>query len=230
MQYYKVLDIEGYSCNGGQSCWKLPTKGEDGKWKPGEWMEEIKGDLKLCENGYHLCRTDDLLKWLGEAIYEAEYKGDKKEGEDKIVVRACRLLRKCEGWTEGSARLFACWCARNTPLANGRTTWDLLTDKRSREAIEIAERYARGDAKKEDLAAAWAAAGAAARAAARAASEAAAGAASEAASEAAARAAARDAAWDASEAAADAAQIEELLTIINRKGGNSKIWKEKKEG
>ena len=36
-------------------------------------------------------------------------------------------------------RLIAAWCARNTPLGDGRTTWDLLTDERSRHAIEIAE-------------------------------------------------------------------------------------------
>ena len=35
----------------------------------------------------------------------------------------------------------ACWCARNTPLADGRTTWDLLTDTRSRKAIEVTELY-----------------------------------------------------------------------------------------
>ena len=91
-------------------------------------------------------------------------------------------------------RLAACAFVRRTPLADGRTVWDLLTDERSRNAVDIAERYARGAATDEELAAARAATGAAARAAAGAAARAA------------AWAAARDAAWDAAtDAATDAA-------------------------
>lgn len=69
-------------------------------------------------------------------------------------------------------RLFACWCVRNTPLGDGRVVWDLLDDPRSRNAVEVAERYADGKATEIELQAAAAAAGAAwvaARVAARAA-------------------------------------------------------------
>jgi hypothetical protein len=51
-------------------------------------------------------------------------------------------------------RLYACWCVRNTPLADGRTVWDLLTDPRSRNAVEVSERFANGDATEGELAAA----------------------------------------------------------------------------
>ena len=67
-------------------------------------------------------------------------------------------------------RLFACWCVRSTPITNGRTVWDLLTDERSRNAIVVAERFASGHATEQERAAArdaardaaWDAAGAAA--------------------------------------------------------------------
>jgi len=53
---------------------------------------------------------------------------------------------------------------RETPLADGRVVADLLTDRRSLDVLDIAERYARGDATAEELhAAAYAAAFAAAR-------------------------------------------------------------------
>jgi len=62
-------------------------------------------------------------------------------------------------------QLFSCWCVRHMPLADGRVVWDLLTDQRSRAAVEVAERYAVGDATADDLYAARAAAEAAALAA-----------------------------------------------------------------
>ena len=52
------------------------------------------------------------------------------------------------------ARLFGCWCVRQTPLADGRVVWDLLTDERSRAAVGVAERYAVGEASADELAAA----------------------------------------------------------------------------
>ena len=80
-------------------------------------------------------------------------------------------------------RLYAVWCARQVQ--------HLMTDQRSLDALDVAERHANGEATDQELDAAWAAAWDAARAAARAA----------------ARDAARAAAWDAArDAAQDAAQ------------------------
>ena len=62
-------------------------------------------------------------------------------------------LRAVEGY-DREIRLYAVWCARRVE--------HLLTDQRSRDTREVAERFARGRATREELAAAWAAAGAAA--------------------------------------------------------------------
>ena len=80
-------------------------------------------------------------------------------------------------------RLFAVWCARQVQ--------HLMTDERSINAIDVAERYANGLASLEELEAAFAAAWDAAWAA--------------------ARSAARDAAWDASRAT----QREYLTKLFN---------------
>ncbi|WP_422865812.1 hypothetical protein [Burkholderia multivorans] len=104
---------------------------------------------------------------------------------------------RCVSGADRDLRLFAVWCARQVE--------HLMEDQRSKDALNVAERFANGDASDEELAAAWAAAwvaaGDAAGAAARAAAWAAAGAAREAAGDAAGDAA-RDAAWDAAWAAA----------------------------
>lgn len=52
---------------------------------------------------------------------------------------------------ESSLRLFACWCARNTPLGDGRLLWDLIDDLRSVRAVGTAERFARGEASPDEL-------------------------------------------------------------------------------
>ena len=63
-------------------------------------------------------------------------------------------LRAVQGY-DHEKRLYAVWCARQVE--------HLLTDRRSLDALEVAERFARGRATREELAAAWAAARAAAQ-------------------------------------------------------------------
>jgi hypothetical protein len=48
-------------------------------------------------------------------------------------------------------RLFACKCACDTPIGYGRVMWDLLTDDRSKRAIEVAILYAYDRATREEL-------------------------------------------------------------------------------
>ena len=107
-------------------------------------------------------------------------------------------------------RLFAIWCARQVD--------HLMTDARSKTALDVAERHAHGLATDDALDAAWAAASAAADAAASAAvwdaAWAAASAAAWAAASAAASAAAWAAAWAAADAAADAARDAQKNRLI----------------
>ena len=102
-------------------------------------------------------------------------------------------LRAVKGH-EKEMRLYAVWCARQAR--------HLITDPRSLAALDVAERYANGQATEEELRAAYAAASAAAYDAASAAASAAACAAAWDAARAAARAAAYAAAYGAAYAAA----------------------------
>ena len=54
-------------------------------------------------------------------------------------------------------RIMACRFVRETPIGDGRTVWDLLTDERSRNAVIVAERYCNGEATGAELSAARAA-------------------------------------------------------------------------
>jgi hypothetical protein len=146
--FYKVLDAEGYSCHGGSLKWSLPTKNDDGSWTPGEWMPEIEGPLVECKNGYHLVTLEQLPGWLNERIFVAEVAGEiiKSSDKEKWVARKVRLLSET-AWDERTARLFACDCAEHVCIF----TAGLPDDKRPRQAIETARRYASGHATKEEL-------------------------------------------------------------------------------
>lgn len=182
---YKVLGHDGEPCHGGS-----------GKWVPGEWRR-VEGDLIACENGLHLCEGDrQLLEWLGPEIWIAEWRGDRIDHGDKIVVSEARIIRRLDTWNEHTARLFACDCAeRVLPIFESICP----DDDRPRQAIETVRRYAVGEATADELAAAEVAAWAAAWAA-RDAAEAAAWAAAEVAAEAAAWAASWAASWAARDA------------------------------
>ena len=84
----------GESWHGGDHKWSLPTQAADGTWTPGGWTPPVKP--VVCSVGYHL--TSEPARWWGEgdvAAYLAEYDGavSAREGEDKIAVERCRLLR-----------------------------------------------------------------------------------------------------------------------------------------
>jgi hypothetical protein len=204
MRYFKVLTADNRSANGGDISlvWSLAAQNEDGTWTPGEWMPGVSGNLVLCKNGYHLTDEEHLFDWLNASIYEAEPFKEMLVGDDKVVCRSVRLLRKMH-WDDRIARLFACDCAeRVVPLYEK----DYPDDKRPRHAIEVARLYADGKANDTELAAA--------RDAAWDAASAAAGAAAGAAASDAASAAAPAAAWDAARDAEHKWQTKRLMWYL----------------
>lgn len=125
---YKVLGKGGKPYHGGRGRWNTH----------GKWMSSIKENQKLipCHRGYHLCKREHLIRWLGPEIWIATYKGERITRADKVVVRKARLVKKFRTWTPKTIRLFLCDCADHV-LEFGQD--DLM------EVIETGRQYARGE-------------------------------------------------------------------------------------
>jgi len=152
--YYKVLDEDRASFYGGR-----------GWWFPRKWMPTITNPIP-CKRGYHLCRRNGLVHWLGPTIWEAKpgdiIISDRQYGP-KVVTEKASLVRKLKMRNERTARLFAADCAEHVlPLFEAVYPDDM----RIREAIGVARAFADGVIDVEALDAARDAARAAARAAA----------------------------------------------------------------
>lgn len=103
--YYKVLSENGEACHGGYGTWHLPN----GR-RPGKWMPKITKPV-CCVRGYHLVTREQLVWWLGPAIWIAEGRGARDTKEDKTAFEQARLIRRLERWNDTTARLFAADCA-----------------------------------------------------------------------------------------------------------------------
>jgi hypothetical protein len=117
--------------------------------------------IELLEN---LEACDEVVEWANG--YESlEQAWNECKRSDWMLW----LDREMDLFTDKERRLMACQFVRKTPIGDGKTVWDLLTDERSRNAVIVAERFANGEATEEELATARDAAMDAARAAASAA-------------------------------------------------------------
>jgi hypothetical protein len=127
----------------------------------GQTLRRDPAKLSLCRYGLHAAvRPIDALNYApGPVVCRVRLDGTIIEGDDKCVASRRTVVWMADAGRE--LRLFACWCVRNTPLHDGRVVWDLLTDKRSQAAVEVADRYADGLATDDELQSAWLKAGAA---------------------------------------------------------------------
>jgi hypothetical protein len=132
---------------------KKATKGGRGEWpRVGTWLN-IPDDRPLvpCNHGLHLCRKQDLVKWLGPTIYVAEYRGDDVVHDDsKVVVRSARLKKQIKSWNAKNQRLFACDVAEHA-----LDTYSNNPPGSSYDAIEVARRFTHGKATQQELYAAF---------------------------------------------------------------------------
>lgn len=160
-----------------------------------------------CKDGW-----ENLLTYLGKTQADDEPLAITTIIDSNGLEDALWCLRAVEG-KDKEIRLFAVWCARQVQY--------LMKDKRSIDALDVAERYANGEATEEDLKAASEVASDAARAAGDAAADASDSArsaawASAARAAGAAADAARDAAWSAARAEMEAKQEAELRRICEK--------------
>ena len=102
------------------------------------WTDPLRGGA--CANGIADGRQYD--------IFTAWWQGSKRS--DYMLW----LLEEVAYPDARKLRLLACRVVRETRVDDTRTVWDLLTDDRSRKAVEVAEQYTVGEATKDELEAA----------------------------------------------------------------------------
>ena len=142
MTYYKVLNPDGSCFYGGSGEWHLPRGS-----RPGKWMPKV-ATLEPCQSGYHVCRLDQLVPWLGPAVFEVEVRGPMVDHGDKLVVGEARLVRRCVAWDDRVARLFAADCAERALRRERKAGRE--PDPRSWAAVKAARAFANGTISAED--------------------------------------------------------------------------------
>src|SRR3954451_15823005 len=133
---FKFLQPHGLSPFAG-GRWPLP-EGDT----PGEWLPPVEGRLVPCKNGFHLCRYQDLTEWIGPILYEAEYRGQRLDHSNKVVVREARLLRLVGVIDDRMLRYFAADCAEHVLYLFER---ERPNDDRPRLAIAAARDFSNGN-------------------------------------------------------------------------------------
>ncbi len=142
---------------GGEIAWHFlrddytSSCGDEPPWKVGK-TRTIQGTIAICEKGYHaspswysaLSYADGSIACIVQLSSISGYDTDKMVGRTRKLIAAKSIA--CE------LRLFACDCAERALLRERERGQE--PDSRSWNALEVATRYANGQATKEELAAA----------------------------------------------------------------------------
>jgi hypothetical protein len=136
---YKLTAEDGSAIHGGKGRWHLPVDGQ-----PGAWMPVIAKPVP-CVRGYHLCRVQDLSRWLkvNAVVWSAEGGSTLvTDDETKAVTGKARLVSRVGVLHGRLLRAFATDCAaRSLPHFEKRYPAGVGP----REAIDAARAYARGE-------------------------------------------------------------------------------------
>jgi len=122
-------------------------------WPIDEWVA-VSGELKFCENGFHILAEKHYLpEWTQSQLFEVEldHKAGILKSDDKWCCRKVRLVKKIDTWNEKTKRLFVADCAAHV-LSRFEKLYP--TDRRPRQAIEAARLFAAGKITSEQLKAA----------------------------------------------------------------------------
>jgi hypothetical protein len=96
------------------------------------------------------------LKWLATLPVKSTISDAWAQCKRSDWMRWAALRSPVEK-TDERWRVAACAIIRRVKVRGEETMWDIATDPRSRNAVEVAERFSRGEATKEELASAYAA-------------------------------------------------------------------------
>ena len=129
------------------------THGGNYRYVLKRWTPPIE-NMKACVSGYHLARGAQVLRWLSKDLYvaEADPAYPIVDVDDKVACGRVRIVEHLTTWNDTTARLFAADCAE-AALLGGRAC-GREPDPRSWAAVDVARRFARGEATRAELTAA----------------------------------------------------------------------------
>jgi len=85
----------------------LPIYGMGAYDLSGKW-QYVEGPLSACENGFHVCRADQVHYWIGTELWEVEISDETINCGNKICCRGIRFVRRL-AWDKDKMIRYA-WC------------------------------------------------------------------------------------------------------------------------